>query len=294
MEAVTTNLSEFDNPYPKDQVVATLRCLLAGYKKLGLKIMDKQMEQMRKDMQLLDPREQHGVREAATDRHLDFQTDLDEVEKTVFSQNSIDDPAKFQKSCDITYKDDHIVSHLVKRRSKNVELILKGRIPHNDGVELPPEMTPEHTMNVICKVQGFLMTNLLNLAEELLNKGESVSEKNPELKSAFQKTRVDELRAKIFKELGMDQFLDCPEEILQKAIQTYAFDRSNSFGNKMEEFEAKTSEIMMAVMNGKVDLQNIQEYRDKVVQLSMSCSEQDAPLKSEAQNTEGDSVQPST
>ena len=302
MDAGTTNPSEFDNPYPKDQVVATLRCLVAGYKKLSGKIAEKQMmEQMKhhhdpwaKD-QPIDVRDvlNRGPNDLkGTD--LDFRADLDEIEQTAFSQNSIDDPAKFQKSCDITYKDDLIVSHLVKRRSVNVEFILKGWLPIVGEAELPTEMTQEHTLSVMCKVQSFMMTNVLNMAQELLNRGEIVSGQNPEYKLAYEKLKLDQLRAKIFKELGMDQFLDCPEEVLQKAVQTFTYSGSNDFKNKKEVLEAKTKHILMAVMNGHLDLNNIQEYKDQALQMANLYSDEDAPLKSAAQNTGGDSEQPST
>ena len=242
--------------------------------------MEKDMKEMQEMIHHHGPLKER-VLDVATDKDQDLQQDFDELEKTAYSKNSIDDPARFQRSCDI-YNHDHKVSHLVKRKSNIVKLILEEGDLHQD-VELPPDMTPEHTLSVMCKLDGLMLTTVLSLAEEFLNQGKSVSMQNPDFISAFEKLSIEDIRNTIFKEIGLDQFSDSSEEILSKSIRTYRKTDPNGFNEKMEDVEKRAEAIKMPVNDGNLDLNNIQAYRDQALQLANLYSDQVAPLKSDAQ-----------
>jgi hypothetical protein len=259
-------VATFSDPYPREKVVATLKEFRREFNRLYAVV----YQQVARVKQLLrsNGRPVHaGMNEELmamlVDQNPDFADKVEEIEEEVYAKHDITDKVKFQKSCEITYRDDPEIRGLLRTMHQSLESVISGNAPENN-VTVPAGLTSELVLDVVRNSAKDFQLELLDLAEKYLKQGKPVSKDNLEFLMDLKKISTDGIKMGHMRQRGIDKMGQDPESFFSKAVEKYIQSDPNDFRSKMYEIETQNKLIMQMIFAGGLNEDVLEKFREDI------------------------------
>jgi len=280
--------NSFDNPYPKPVVMDVLKDFRREFNKVNVALfqqVSRVKQFLRANGRQFDSSMKDEFQAMLVDNNPEFGEQIEEIEQRVYAKHGITDKVRFQKSCEVTYKQDPEVSALMKGMHKSFDSVMGGEAPQVEAV-VPPELTPEVTLSIVTKSAEEYLKAFLNLAEQFLKKGDKPTQNNLNFLNSLRGISPEEFKLKNIRERGLERLSDDPEAMFSKAIQTYLEQDTIGFRAKMFEMENRNKAIMSAVLSGTADLNMIEKFRQELYAPAKDAIAEATPQQEDETETE--------